>query len=144
MRCTSCGSALAETKADFTTAWRGRSVIFQGMPALRCEGCGNLLLTPDAVDLMSDFIDERLSSTEPLPPVLTVEEAAAYLRLSTQTVYNLQRAGQLPGAKIGGQLRFLRKALDEMLAPNKNAAGLSTPVSKPRRGSLGKEGDTRQ
>ena len=37
---------------------------------------------------------------------------------TSQTVYNLQRAGQLPGAKIGGQLRFLRKALDAMLDPS--------------------------
>jgi excisionase family DNA binding protein/YgiT-type zinc finger domain-containing protein len=133
MQCASCGGALAETTIDFTTTWKGHSVIFQGMPALRCEDCGNLLLTPDAADLMSDFIDERLARSEALPPVLTVEEAAAYLRVSTQTVYNLQRAGQLPGSKIGGQLRFLRKALDEMLSPRPSTPRVSEGAAKGER-----------
>ncbi len=37
--------------------------------------------------------------------LLTVEEAAAHLRLNPQTVYRLLRAGKLPGVKVGRQWR---------------------------------------
>ena len=34
------------------------------------------------------------------PEILTLEEAATYLRLNEQTTYRLLRAGKLPGVKI--------------------------------------------
>jgi excisionase family DNA binding protein len=38
--------------------------------------------------------------------VLTTEEAAEFLRVSTKTVLTLARAGTLPGEKVGGAWRF--------------------------------------
>ncbi len=40
--------------------------------------------------------------------VLTAEEAAALLRVSTKTVLALARAGSLPGEKVGRAWRFVR------------------------------------
>ncbi|WP_307784975.1 helix-turn-helix domain-containing protein [Oceanitalea stevensii] len=40
--------------------------------------------------------------------VLTTEEAAALLRVSTKTVLALARDGSLPGEKVGRAWRFLR------------------------------------
>jgi excisionase family DNA binding protein len=40
--------------------------------------------------------------------VLTTEEAAALLRVSTKTVLSLARNGTLPGEKVGRAWRFLR------------------------------------
>lgn len=40
--------------------------------------------------------------------VLTAEEAAALLRVSTKTVLSLARNGTLPGEKVGRAWRFLR------------------------------------
>lgn len=40
--------------------------------------------------------------------VLTTEEAAALLRVSTKTVLALAREGTLPGEKVGRAWRFLR------------------------------------
>ncbi|MGC3020335.1 helix-turn-helix domain-containing protein [Brevibacterium sp. FAM 24630] len=40
--------------------------------------------------------------------VLTTEEAAALLRVSTKTVLALAREGSLPGEKVGRAWRFLR------------------------------------
>jgi len=40
--------------------------------------------------------------------VLTTEEAAALLRVSTKTVLSLANAGSLPGEKVGRAWRFLR------------------------------------
>lgn len=43
--------------------------------------------------------------------VLTVKEAAAYLRLSEMTILRLSNQGLIPGAKIGRQWRFTREAI---------------------------------
>lgn len=40
--------------------------------------------------------------------VLTADEAAALLRVSTKTVLALARAGSLPGEKVGRAWRFVR------------------------------------
>lgn len=38
---------------------------------------------------------------------LTASEVAELLRLNVETVYILAQKGELPGAKVGGQWRFL-------------------------------------
>lgn len=43
--------------------------------------------------------------------VLTAEEAADLLRVSTKTVLTLARDGALPGTKVGRAWRFLRADL---------------------------------
>jgi len=43
--------------------------------------------------------------------VLTADEAAALLRVSTKTVLALARDGTLPGEKVGRAWRFLRDDL---------------------------------
>jgi excisionase family DNA binding protein len=47
--------------------------------------------------------------------VLTTEEAADLLRVSTKTVLALARVGTLPGEKVGRAWRFLRADLVEYL-----------------------------
>jgi excisionase family DNA binding protein len=48
--------------------------------------------------------------------VLTVGEAAEYLRLHEQTVYHLLRSGQLKGARIGRVWRIHRATLEAFLS----------------------------
>jgi excisionase family DNA binding protein len=48
--------------------------------------------------------------------VLTLDEAAAYLRVSSEEVDGLASRGDLPGRKIGEQWRFHRSALVEWLS----------------------------
>lgn len=43
--------------------------------------------------------------------VLTVKEAATYLRLSEMTILRLAHQGLIPGAKIGRQWRFEREVI---------------------------------
>lgn len=50
-----------------------------------------------------------------LPDVLSLEEAAVYLRLSKATVRQLAAAGKIPGRKVNRQWRFLRVVLEEWL-----------------------------
>jgi len=48
-------------------------------------------------------------------PVLTIEETARYLKLSTDTVYILARSKDFPAIKIGNNWRILRQELDDWL-----------------------------
>jgi excisionase family DNA binding protein len=48
--------------------------------------------------------------------VLTLQEAADFLRCSPDTVKRKARAGELPASKIGRVWRFRRADLDEWLA----------------------------
>jgi excisionase family DNA binding protein len=47
--------------------------------------------------------------------VMTVEEAAEYLRFHPSTVYRLARSGQLPARKVGKQWRLHRESIDRWL-----------------------------
>jgi excisionase family DNA binding protein len=53
--------------------------------------------------------------------VLTLREAAGYLRVSADMVRNLAQKGDLPGRMIGGEWRFLRTALADWLAVKPDA-----------------------
>jgi len=48
--------------------------------------------------------------------ILTVREAASYLKLAESSVYRLAAEQMLPGRKIGGSWRFSRRGLDEWIA----------------------------
>lgn len=50
-----------------------------------------------------------------MPDVLTLAEAAAWLRLSERTLYALARGRQVPGALVGGKWLFPRRALEHWL-----------------------------
>lgn len=47
--------------------------------------------------------------------VLTLEELAAYLKVSETTAYSLVRSGDIPGRKVGREWRFLRARVREWL-----------------------------
>lgn len=47
--------------------------------------------------------------------VLTLEELAAYLKVSETTAYALVRSGEIPGRKVGREWRFLKARVVEWL-----------------------------
>ena len=53
--------------------------------------------------------------TATLPNVLTLEETAAYLRLSPEVVAQEAIAGNIPGQQINHTWRFLKTAIDDWL-----------------------------
>lgn len=65
--------------------------------------------------------------------LLTVKEAAAFLRLAPDTVYRATKAGKLPHARIGRSIRFSQEALEEYLntpAAPKQAPAVRAPVTR--------------
>jgi putative molybdopterin biosynthesis protein len=61
-----------------------------------------------------------------IPDMLTVREAAAYLRISTDTAYQLIAHNQLPHIRLGRVIRVPRFGLEQWIA---RSAGL--PLSEP-------------
>jgi excisionase family DNA binding protein len=53
--------------------------------------------------------------------MLTINDLAAYLRLSPSTIYKLAKAGKLPGRKVGGAWRFQKIVIDQWLMENNHA-----------------------
>lgn len=58
---------------------------------------------------------ERLQQN--LPPILTLKDAARYLKVSEKDVFDLIESGRLPATMIGGEYRVARENLDAMFRP---------------------------
>jgi len=43
---------------------------------------------------------------------LTLDELAAYLKISRATLYQMSQAGEIPASKIGNQWRFHQEEID--------------------------------
>ena len=50
-----------------------------------------------------------------LPEILTISEAAQYLRISLSSLYKLAQKGRIPAQKVGKHWRFRREAIDRWL-----------------------------
>jgi excisionase family DNA binding protein len=57
----------------------------------------------------------RVSDTSDTSAVLTLSEAAAYLRVAESQVQRLAEIRALPGRQIGGEWRFLKAGLQDWL-----------------------------
>src|SRR5262245_7946857 len=56
-----------------------------------------------------------MSSTLTIPDVLTLEEAAGYLRLPKEVIERQASKGHIPARRIEDTWRFLKAAIDEWL-----------------------------
>ncbi len=45
--------------------------------------------------------------------IMTIEQLAEYLKISTSTLYKQVQDGRLPGQKVGKRWRFHKEAIDE-------------------------------
>lgn len=52
---------------------------------------------------------------EPGSSVFTIDELAAYLKISKSTLYKLAQEGSIPSQKVGKHWRFHKDAVDEWL-----------------------------
>lgn len=47
--------------------------------------------------------------------VMTIDDLAAYLKLSKSTLYKLSQEGNVPGQKVGKHWRFRKETIDRWL-----------------------------
>lgn len=60
---------------------------------------------------------------------LTVEELAAYLKMSRTKLYAMTQKGEIPASKIGNQWRFDRDEIDEWVKNQRYTAQKESEVS---------------
>ncbi len=60
--------------------------------------------------------------------MLTAEQVAVRLQIKRATVYRMVKRGQLPAARIAGQIRFLPAAVDKLIADSTILFLDSTPA----------------
>jgi excisionase family DNA binding protein len=60
---------------------------------------------------MRSNVQDRVSPRTRLDPLLSVDETAAYLRVSRRQVYLLLDAGKIPAVRVGSRLRFVPSEL---------------------------------
>ena len=53
--------------------------------------------------------------SDDLPEIMTIEETALYLRISSSSLYKLAQDGRIPCQKVGRHWRFRRNAIDRWL-----------------------------
>jgi excisionase family DNA binding protein len=63
-----------------------------------------------------------MSPTHPAHDVLTLEEAADYLRVSGEVIARLADGGVIPSRRVGSEWRFLKIALNEWLKGRERTA----------------------
>jgi excisionase family DNA binding protein len=63
------------------------------------------------------------SFVDPSIEVLTVSEAAAYLRVAVEEVLSLAQRHELPGRQIGSEWRFLKAGLQDWLRTSTQRSG---------------------
>jgi excisionase family DNA binding protein len=67
----------------------------------------------------------------PESQVMTLKEAASFMRVSQKTLRERARDGRVPGQRVGREWRFLKRALEEWLAQGQAANDGSGAVSEP-------------
>lgn len=69
------------------------------------------IIRATVAETVTNVLHRQTSSRQPTDEILSVDEAAAFLRLAKQTVYELNSKGELASMKKGKRLYFLRADL---------------------------------
>jgi PTS system nitrogen regulatory IIA component len=59
--------------------------------------------------------EESIANGEMTDAVMTLQEVAAYLKVSEKTILRMIQAGELPALKVSNQWRFVRAVIDDWL-----------------------------
>ena len=54
-------------------------------------------------------------TTVQFPPIMTIDQAAAYLCISPDTMYKYAIEGKFPGFKLGNRWRFRKEDIDRKI-----------------------------
>ena len=66
------------------------------------------------------LLEERSQMISNEVPILTVDEAAEYLRIPKSSLYKLAQDGKVPCQKVGKHWRFRKEAIDTWLSNSRN------------------------
>jgi len=66
--------------------------------------------------LLKEFTQSHSRETGDIKELLTIEEAAKYLKMSKATLYTMNCHRQIPFTKVSGKVYYRRSTLDQWLA----------------------------
>jgi excisionase family DNA binding protein len=66
---------------------------------------------------------------KPPDEIMTIEEAAAYLRIPVSSMYRLAQTGKIPAVKVGRHWRFHRQTLASWFT-GQAVSSVATPAEK--------------
>lgn len=104
--CDQCGGKMNPQEITKEFHFRGKEIELKGIQGFVCEQCGSIVFGNDEAQMIDRLV--RAINTQPIDDILNLEETAAYLRVSNQTVYNMIRDGRIKAHKVGREWRFLR------------------------------------
>ena len=78
---------------------------------------------PQTVKKKPRLTSRNLDSKKSTPDVMSLAEAAKFLKLPAKTVQRLATEQDLPGRKIGKEWRFLRAAIERWLEGSRKTSG---------------------
>ena len=107
--CHECGSKMALSTISKTFRFCGKEVEIKGIEAYQCPECGEYVYAANEVAMIERLMHALNERPTPAIDVLNLEETAAYLRVSSQTVYNMIKDGRIKAYKVGREWRFLRQ-----------------------------------
>jgi excisionase family DNA binding protein len=85
---------------------------------------------PDQLLLLPPSRAERIAAMD--EEILDVDGAARVLGVSTRTVYNLARKGEIPAMRVGREWRFARKNLVDWVINSSQADPLTAALRNGR------------
>ena len=127
INCFMCGCAMKEITASINTGWGKYRVTIDGVKALECPECGEMLYSDEEVGMIQNLcrglaeLDEKEK-----PELLNVRETADLLRVSSQTIYNMIKDGRLKAVKMGREWRFMRKDIESLINGHEYQAAART------------------
>ena len=119
MRCVNCGNEARKGTTDIKITWKGSNpIVISGIPAYICD-CGEEYFDEEYVDLIQALSRGYAEGSQEMPDYLNVKEVAEFLRISTQSVYNMLKDGRLKANKVGREWRFSVEDIRKIAAPEK-------------------------
>lgn len=123
--CHECGSKMELCTISKTFRYRGKEVELKGIEAYQCPECGERVYTDKEVAMIESLMQALNEKPTPTIDILNLEETAAYLRVSNQTVYNMIKDGRIKAYKVGREWRFLRQDIAAYMNSMRNADFMS-------------------
>ncbi|MBI1928883.1 zf-HC2 domain-containing protein [Candidatus Poribacteria bacterium] len=74
----------------------------------------------EAITRIESRISQRLNPIAPVKEIMTLDEAAAYLQVDSDTVWNL--LDEIPHFQVGYELRFRKSSVDEWIRMKENGS----------------------
>lgn len=95
------------------------TITFEQMPVLLSEQHAEIMALRQMMTETRELV-KRILQPNPLPDLMTIQQAGEYLSLTIPTMYNKVSRNELPYMKRGKRLYFSRTELTEYLKAGRN------------------------